>query len=118
MRLLARVGVTGRVTHPDGSPAPEFYGTTLGGGAIVLGTGNPGDQGVNYGVLLPVWDWIFRTGDFVRPLINSIGIALSATFIAVVAGGIVLFLVALEMIPAAENDPAEGIDNRKERARG
>ncbi|WCN81930.1 immune inhibitor A domain-containing protein [Micromonospora sp. LH3U1] len=45
---------TTRVTHPDGSPAPEFYGVTLGGGAIVLGTGNPGDQGVNYGVSLTV----------------------------------------------------------------
>ncbi|MEK8108505.1 hypothetical protein NKG94_33170 [Micromonospora sp. M12] len=27
---------------------------TLGGGAIVLGTGNPGDQGVNYGVSLTI----------------------------------------------------------------
>ncbi|MER7586778.1 immune inhibitor A domain-containing protein [Micromonospora sp. NPDC127501] len=45
---------TTRVTHPDGSPAPEFYGVTLGGGAIVLGTGNPGDQGVNYGVSLTI----------------------------------------------------------------
>ena len=45
---------TTRVTHPDGSPAPEFYGMTLGGGAIVLGTGNPGDQGVNYGVSLTI----------------------------------------------------------------
>ncbi|MBM7492063.1 immune inhibitor A [Micromonospora luteifusca] len=45
---------TTRVTHPDGSPAPEFYGVTLSGGAIVLGTGNPGDQGVNYGVSLTI----------------------------------------------------------------
>lgn len=45
---------TTRVTHPDGSPAPEFYGVTLGGGAIVLGTGNPGDAGVNYGVSLTI----------------------------------------------------------------
>jgi len=45
---------TTRVTHPDGTPAPEFYGVTLGGGAIVLGTGNPGDQGVNFGVSLTV----------------------------------------------------------------
>ncbi|NJC15121.1 immune inhibitor A [Micromonospora profundi] len=45
---------TTRVTHPDGSPAPEYYGVTLGGGAIVLGTGNPGDQGVNYGVSLTI----------------------------------------------------------------
>ncbi|MET8355529.1 immune inhibitor A domain-containing protein [Micromonospora sp. NPDC005171] len=45
---------TTRVTNPDGSPAPEFYGVTLGGGAIVLGTGNPGDAGVNYGVSLTI----------------------------------------------------------------
>ncbi|MDG4778683.1 immune inhibitor A [Micromonospora sp. WMMD961] len=45
---------TTRVTNPDGSPAPEFYGVTLGGGAIVLGTGNPGDQDVNYGVSLTI----------------------------------------------------------------
>ncbi|RZT82190.1 immune inhibitor A [Micromonospora violae] len=45
---------TTRVTNPDGSPAPEFYGVTLGGGAIVLGTGNPGDEGVNYGVSLTI----------------------------------------------------------------
>ncbi|MEV1328295.1 immune inhibitor A domain-containing protein [Micromonospora costi] len=45
---------TTRVTNPDGTPAPEYYGVTLGGGAIVLGTGNPGDQGVNYGVSLTI----------------------------------------------------------------
>ncbi|MFC3503853.1 immune inhibitor A domain-containing protein [Micromonospora krabiensis] len=45
---------TTRVTNPDGTPAPEFYGVTLGGGAIVLGTGNPGDLGVNFGVSLMI----------------------------------------------------------------
>jgi multiple sugar transport system permease protein len=37
---------------------------------------------------------IFRTGDFVRPLINSIGIALSASFIAVVLGAMAAYAVA------------------------
>ncbi|MBQ1042039.1 immune inhibitor A [Micromonospora sp. C32] len=41
---------TTRVVNPDGSPATDYYGSTLGGGAIVLGTGNPGDAGVQYGV--------------------------------------------------------------------
>ncbi|MFU8851694.1 immune inhibitor A domain-containing protein [Micromonospora sp. SL1-18] len=45
---------TTRVTHPDGTPAPEYYGATLGGGAIVLGTGNPGDAGVAYGVSITI----------------------------------------------------------------
>ncbi len=41
---------TTRVVNPDGTPATDYYGSTLGGGAIVLGTGNPGDAGVQYGV--------------------------------------------------------------------
>ncbi|GAA2714071.1 immune inhibitor A domain-containing protein [Micromonospora olivasterospora] len=45
---------TTRVVNPDGTPATSFYGVTLGGGAIVLGTGNPGDQGVGYGVSITV----------------------------------------------------------------
>jgi immune inhibitor A len=45
---------TTRVTNPDGTPAPAYYGATLGGGAIVLGTGNPGDQGVSYGVSITI----------------------------------------------------------------
>ncbi|OKI47180.1 immune inhibitor A domain-containing protein [Micromonospora sp. CB01531] len=39
---------TTRVTNPDGSPATALYGTDL--GFTVLGTGNPGDAGVAYGV--------------------------------------------------------------------
>ncbi|MFJ6196551.1 immune inhibitor A domain-containing protein [Micromonospora sp. NPDC092111] len=45
---------TTRVVNPDGSPATAYYGGTLGGGAIVLGTGNPGDQGVRYGVSISI----------------------------------------------------------------
>ncbi|MFG3582383.1 immune inhibitor A domain-containing protein [Micromonospora chersina] len=45
---------TTRVTNPDGTPAPAYYGATLGGGAIVLGTGNPGDAGVAYGVSISI----------------------------------------------------------------
>ncbi|MGW5667467.1 immune inhibitor A domain-containing protein [Micromonospora sp. NPDC003776] len=45
---------TTRVTNPDGSPAPAYYGATLGGGAIVLGTGNPGDVGAAYGVTITI----------------------------------------------------------------
>ena len=45
---------TTRVVNPDGTPATEYYGVTLGGGAIVLGTGNPGDQGVSYGVSITI----------------------------------------------------------------
>ncbi|SCE65202.1 immune inhibitor A [Micromonospora viridifaciens] len=47
-------GYTTRVTNPDGTPAPAYYGATLGGGAIVLGTGNPGDAGVAYGVSITI----------------------------------------------------------------
>ncbi|MFU8872125.1 immune inhibitor A domain-containing protein [Micromonospora sp. SL4-19] len=43
-----------RVVNPDGTPATEYYGATLGGGAIVLGTGNPGDAGVSYGVSIVI----------------------------------------------------------------
>ncbi|MGC4804810.1 immune inhibitor A domain-containing protein [Micromonospora sp. DT233] len=44
---------TTRVVNPDGTPATSFYGVVLGTG-IVLGTGNPGDAGVSYGVTLTV----------------------------------------------------------------
>lgn len=45
---------TTRVTNPDGTPATAYYGATLGGGAIVLGTGDPGDAGVAYGVSITI----------------------------------------------------------------
>ncbi|MGK5737345.1 hypothetical protein [Micromonospora sp. URMC 103] len=45
---------TTRVTYPNGKPAPEFYGVTLDDGAITLGTGNPGDMRVNYGVSIKI----------------------------------------------------------------
>ncbi len=45
---------TTRVVNPDGTPATGYYGATLGGGAIVLGTGNPGDAGVAYGVSITI----------------------------------------------------------------
>ncbi|MBO4207352.1 immune inhibitor A domain-containing protein [Micromonospora echinofusca] len=49
---------TTRAVNPDGSPATDAYGTDL--GFTVLGTGNPGDQGVSYGVSLTIkwaaWD--------------------------------------------------------------
>ncbi|MEU5939486.1 immune inhibitor A domain-containing protein [Micromonospora sp. NPDC047548] len=45
---------TTRVVNPNGTPATEYYGATLGGGAIVLGTGNPGDTGVAYGVSITI----------------------------------------------------------------
>ncbi|MCW3818362.1 immune inhibitor A [Micromonospora sp. DR5-3] len=43
---------TTRVTNPDGSPATALYGTNL--GFTVLGTGNPGDAGVAYGVSITI----------------------------------------------------------------
>jgi immune inhibitor A len=38
-----------RVVDPDGNPVPELYGLDVGGG-FLLGTGNPGDEGKQYGV--------------------------------------------------------------------
>jgi hypothetical protein len=35
--------------YPDGSPAEDLYGLSLGGGHF-LGTGNPGDEGKDLGV--------------------------------------------------------------------
>ena len=32
-----------------------------------------GEDGRNYAVLLPVWDWLFRTGDFDRRLYPRTG---------------------------------------------
>src|SRR5690554_5223472 len=45
-------------------------------------------------VTLENYATIFRSGDFVRPLINSVGIALSATLIAVVVGALAGYAVA------------------------
>jgi immune inhibitor A len=41
---------TTRVTRYDGTPYPDYYGVVL--GDTVLGTGNPKDSGVEYGVKL------------------------------------------------------------------
>ncbi|MEU2612964.1 immune inhibitor A domain-containing protein [Micromonospora sp. NPDC007271] len=43
---------TTRITNPDGSPATGLYGTDL--GFTVLGSGNPGDAGVAYGVSITI----------------------------------------------------------------
>ncbi|KKK03065.1 immune inhibitor A domain-containing protein [Micromonospora sp. HK10] len=43
---------TTRITNPDGTPATSLYGTPV--GATVLGTGNPGDAGVAYGVSITI----------------------------------------------------------------
>ena len=42
-----------RIVDPDGNLLPEFFGLDLGGG-IVLGTGNPADDGVAIGVSIEV----------------------------------------------------------------
>ena len=42
-----------RVVDANGNPLPALYGIDLGAN-IVLGTGNPGDQGVNFGVKLEI----------------------------------------------------------------
>ncbi|MFC0007815.1 immune inhibitor A domain-containing protein [Micromonospora siamensis] len=43
---------TTRITNPDGTPATALYGTDL--GFTVLGSGNPGDAGVSYGVSINI----------------------------------------------------------------
>ncbi|SCL16848.1 immune inhibitor A domain-containing protein [Micromonospora inyonensis] len=43
---------TTRVVNPDGTPATGLYGQDL--GFTILGTGNPGDQGVSYGVSITI----------------------------------------------------------------
>lgn len=50
--LPAKGNYTTQVTHPDGSPFPELYGTAIGPGG--LGSGNPGDDNVQYGIHLQV----------------------------------------------------------------
>jgi immune inhibitor A len=39
--------------YPDGSPAEDLYGLSLGGGHF-LGTGNPGDEGKDLGVVFTI----------------------------------------------------------------
>ena len=43
---------TTQITNPDGTPARGMYGTDL--GFTVLGSGNPGDQKVAYGVTITI----------------------------------------------------------------
>ncbi|MEV0425279.1 immune inhibitor A domain-containing protein [Micromonospora sp. NPDC050495] len=43
---------TTRITNPDGTPATALYGAAV--GSTVLGTGNPGDAGVAYGVSITI----------------------------------------------------------------
>ncbi|MGC1212126.1 MAG: immune inhibitor A domain-containing protein [Micromonospora sp.] len=43
---------TTRITNPDGTPATGLYGMDL--GFTVLGSGNPGDQNVAYGVTITI----------------------------------------------------------------
>jgi immune inhibitor A len=42
-----------RIVDPNGNPLSQFYGIDLGSG-IVLGSGNPGDEGKQLGVSLTV----------------------------------------------------------------
>jgi immune inhibitor A len=48
----AKDNYTTKITWLDGTPATDLYGTDL--GVTVLGTGNPGDSGVQYGLHLAV----------------------------------------------------------------
>ncbi len=47
--IPARGNYSTRITDGVGNPLPDFYGIDLGGG-ILLGSGNPADDGVQYGV--------------------------------------------------------------------
>jgi immune inhibitor A len=42
-----------RFVLPDGTPLPQYYGLDFGGN-LILGTGNPGDDGVSYGVSIEI----------------------------------------------------------------
>ncbi|NUT36196.1 MAG: M6 family metalloprotease domain-containing protein [Hamadaea sp.] len=44
---------TTRVVDANGNPLPQFYGITVAGNTV-LGTGNPGDAGVAYGVSISI----------------------------------------------------------------
>ena len=52
--LPAQDNYSTRVTLPDSTPLPQLYGLPVGPGG--LGTGNPGDDGVQYGVHIAVLD--------------------------------------------------------------
>jgi immune inhibitor A len=52
--LPAKDNYTTRITDKDANPLPDLYGATWNG--TVLGTGNPGDAGVQYGLHLAVLD--------------------------------------------------------------
>ncbi|WP_155368989.1 immune inhibitor A domain-containing protein [Catellatospora vulcania] len=43
---------TTRIVNPDGTPATGVYGADL--GFTILGSGNPGDQGISYGVTITI----------------------------------------------------------------
>ncbi|NUR74241.1 MAG: protease, partial [Hamadaea sp.] len=42
-----------RVVDANGNPLPQYYGLTVAGNTV-LGTGNPGDAGVSYGVTITI----------------------------------------------------------------
>jgi immune inhibitor A len=49
-----------KITHYDGTPYPEMYGTTVGSGVFTLGSGNPGDASVQHGVNIQL---VSKAGD-------------------------------------------------------
>lgn len=53
MVVPATGGYTTRITWADRSPLTDLYGVDLGGG-LVLGSGNPGDDGVQYGLHIAI----------------------------------------------------------------
>jgi M6 family metalloprotease-like protein len=58
--IPARGNYSTRITHYDGTPYPELYGTIYADSDIVLGSGNPGDEGLQYGVTVGL---VSRTDD-------------------------------------------------------
>ncbi len=58
---------TARIVNPDGSPATDLYGENVNG--FVLGTGNPGDEGKQYGVKLKL----------ISPLPLNLGVIVQVT---------------------------------------
>jgi M6 family metalloprotease-like protein len=57
-----------RITHYDGTPYTEFYGQAY--GDSILGSGNPGDEGLQYGVRIKL-QRKSRTSDTATLLFNS-----------------------------------------------